>query len=572
MVSANGAGDVDRRPERAGQLPADLVAKVDKEWASEVQKRVRSRAVSMTSVTDKDRGKQKPTPVSWNTLRLMGNRNEWVRAVLKTRKNQISQVEWDVTLKDTDDASGAAARAAKSLKKLLSRPMMHGARPQSMSWRHWIGMFLEDLLVLDRACVEKERDGNGWIVALHPVDGSTIRPRLDSYGGYDDEAYLQVVDGQTVATFGMEDLIVAIDNPQVDVALAGYGMSPLENLVVSVTADLHAAKFNADYFTKGALPEGMISLGEDVQPEDVDAFRHYWATEIVGRPWSTPIMGGSKDPEFIQWRQSNRDMQFMEYQDWLLQRICAVYQISKQELGAIEDVNRSTADSQDSSNDRKGIQPLLSLIKDVIDLEIVGEHGQGLGDYLEFSWAQVGESAEEVNARFQPMHESGVVSGSEWREAQGMDADGDPKATMGKEGLRMHLTAGQLQPLPDQKDAKVLGAAAMQDREDEQGQQQHEQAMQQAQAAGPTGGDDGGDQGPASPTPWQPADPDHPDVKQAMADHDDEHGIGPRNVGKSHPDGHDRHPALTESAEGLEEVFDHATKRLVEQLAEAIGA
>ncbi len=542
-------------------------ATLDKTYADEVAKRVRSKAITATFTQDRTRGREKPTPVTYDTLRLMAHRNEWVRAIIKTRQNQVRGKKWTVKVKDTDDPSGAAARAAKAMTKLLTRPQLHGSQPDGVHWQHFIGQYLEDLLVLDRACIEKERDGKGWIKALYPVDGTTIRPVLDERGGYHDDAYVQVVDGIVEARFGMEDLIVSMDNPQTDVRLRGYGVSPLESLVVTVTADLHAAKFNASYFEKGAIPEGILNLGEDVDPELVDAFRIYWLSEIQGKPHALPIIGGSKAPEFMQWRDSNRDMQFMEYQDWLLQKLCAVYQLPKQEVGSIEDVNRSTADQQDASGDRKGIQPLLDLIKNTLDLEVIGELGQGLGDYLEFEWEQQGETADEINQKFAPMHQAGVATGAEWREAHGLTPDGDEQATFGKEGLRMHLAGGELKPLPSHEDAQVSGAAAQQDREDHQMRQQQSREDQMTQQQRDHEASMA-DKEPGKPTTtgWQPANPDDDDVKGAMAEHDKASGIGPRNVGKTAADGHDRNPAMTRAEDDLTNVFDSATERLVDAL------
>lgn len=516
---------------------------------STIAKVVRSKATSLAySASDRERGKPKPTPINNETLRLMARHNEWVAAVLRTRKAQLGGKKWSVILKDSDDATGAAAKAAKQIERMLQRPSMYGSRPNTRPWRSFLGMWLEDLLVLDRGTIEKERNGNGWIMALYPVDGATIRPNIDEDGGYFDDAYVQLVDGQVTARFGMEELICAMDNEQTDVRFAGYGLSPLEQLIVSVTAELHASKFNSSYFERGAVPEGILNLGEDASAEDVDGFRLYWANEIQGKPWSLPIIGGSKAPDWMQWRENNRDMQFMEYQSWLLKKICAVYQMAPQDLGEIEDVNRSTADSQDKGSREMGVEPLMALIKETIDLEVIGEHGNGLGDYLEFAWEEQGDSAEEINAKFQPMHDAGVATGGEWRDAHGMDPGGDPDATHGQEGLRMHLAQGK--PLPSSEDADLMGHKQELERADEQAA---------AEPGQPTG------------VPWQTADPDHPDTKQAMADHDKETGIGPRHqvgktVAKAHPTGHDRNPALTSRQDSLDDVFSTFGGDLVEGL------
>jgi phage portal protein BeeE len=562
----SGGGQSAPTPSRLELSPAAR-EDLERRWASEVQKRVRSRATTMT-VVDRERGRSKPTPVSFDTLRLMAQRNEWIRAITSVRKRQLAGKKWSIKVKD-EDKSGAAAKAAKSLTRLLQRPQLHGEAPQSTTWRQFLGMYLDDLLVLDRACVEKERDGNGWIIALWNVDGATIRPNMDDRGRFERDAYVQLVDGMVEARFGMEELIVGIENPQTDVKLAGYGLSPLESLVISVTADLHAAKYNSSYFEKGSVPEGIFSLGEEIDPEDVDAFRLYWLNEVMGRPWALPIIGGSKAPEWIPLRENNRDMQFMEYQDWLLKKMCAVYQISPKEIGQIEDVNRSTAEDASQSDDEKGLEPLAAHVKDMIDLEIIGEHGQGLGDYLEFEWEQAGESAEAINTKFQPMVDSGAATRGEWRDAHGMDPEGHPDATHGKEAMNMHLSAADHKPLPSGQDADVLGAAAQQDREDEMTQDQWARddvtADKDHQRALETGDGAGG----ATNVPWQPGKANDPKVRQAMKDHDTEKGIGVRNVGKTRPD---RHPALTRAEDDLANEFDRASARLIEGLAQALGS
>lgn len=48
-----------------------------------------------------------------------------------------------------------------------------------------------------------------------------VRAEYGERGGYQDDAYVQVVDGQITARFGMEDLIWILDNPQTDVRFSG---------------------------------------------------------------------------------------------------------------------------------------------------------------------------------------------------------------------------------------------------------------------------------------------------------------------------------------------------------------
>lgn len=511
-----------------------------------VNKTVRNQATSLTQIWDPQRGKPKPTSITYDTLRMMSNRNEWAAAIIKTRINQIGKAKWSITPKDPQDTSSSTKRMCDQVADLLHRPSLHGSRPNSRSWRQFIGEVLRDILVLDQGVIEKERNHRKWIVAMYPVDGATIQPNIDEKGGYGDDAYVQLVDGQVTARFGIEDLIVIMDNPQTDVRFAGYGFSPMEWLIMSVSAELYSSKYNASYFEKGAVPEGMINLGEDVAPEDLDAFRLYWVNEIMGKPWSIPIVGG-KGVQWIPWRNSNKDMEFQAYQEWLLKKMCAVYQIPPQEVGELEDVNRSTAQEQATTNTTKSLEPVKTLIQDFFEVEVIGEYGLGLGDYIQFKFDEEPESEDAIDQRYSLRVQAGAATRNEWREKVNLEPAEDP-------GADMLLVAGQLVGLPTPQDIAVSGAAAQQ-------QQQQQQQMQQ-QGAGP------------GTMPWKPADPNDPDVQAAQADHQLNHGAGPvepQPVAKVAPDGRDRNPSLTEVHDNLEQVFERASTSLLDRLERLVG-
>jgi Phage portal protein/ParB-like nuclease domain len=443
----------------------DALRKLDHNaMLAEVAKRVKSQATTLSQVWDPARGKPKPTSVTYTTLRTMAQRCEWARAIIKTRRKQVGKAKWSIVPKDPDDTSRGVQALCEKITNLLRHPSMHGSRPSSRSWKQFMAEYTEDILVLDQGCIEKEWTLDKWIAAMYPVDGATIAPNMDERGGYHDDAYVQTVDGQITARFGVEDLIFTMDNPQTDVRFAGYGYSPLEYLIVSVTAELYSSKYNASYFEKGAVPEGMINLGPEAAPEDVNAFRLYWMNEIMGRPWAIPILGGSK-AEWIPWRASNKDMEYMAYQEWLLKKFCAIFQMSPKEMGLVEDVNRSTAESEDSSEEQKGVEPLLELIEDTFEVEVIGEHGLGVGDYVEFKFDEEGESEAEILNRFSVMIPMGAATRQEMREALNMPPGED-------EGLDEFLVEGEVLPLPSGADLEALGAANKQQVESEEAERQ----------------------------------------------------------------------------------------------------
>ncbi len=95
-------------------------------------------------------------------------------------------------------------------------------------------------------------------------------------------------------------------------------------------------RYNKNQVEKAA-PDGMMDLGEGVRPEQVDTFKAYWNQEVAGQG-AMAFIGGSKNPKFIPFKGSNRDMQFLEWQIYLVRKIAGVFMLTPQDLGVTFDV------------------------------------------------------------------------------------------------------------------------------------------------------------------------------------------------------------------------------------------
>jgi hypothetical protein len=166
---------------------------------------------------------------------------------------------------------------------------------------------------------------------MYPVDGATIAPNMDERGGYHDDAYVQVVDGQITARFGMEDLIC--DHRRV------------EGRVDPVARD--EQRHGVHGLPGMAVEEGLRELSDHAEGNGVHRGRE-------------PFDG----------------------------------------------------EGEDSAEQEKGIVPLLTLIADYFEVEVIGEHGLGVGDYVEFKWDEEGESEGAILNRFSVMIPMGASSSS----------------------------------------------------------------------------------------------------------------------------------------------------------------
>lgn len=296
--------------------------------------------------------------------------SEWVRAAIDVRKSQVSQSEWDIVKFDPTGPEPSEA-LRKRVKQLFIQPS-----PSVDSFRTFIEPIIEDILVLDAGVIEKERTLRGDLVYLHPVDGGTIRVNSFWDGTNPDEVrYFWYPDQYLRATFRNDEMVYMMENPA---TYRVVGLSKLEVLKQAIDAEINGHAYNNRQVTNAA-PDGMLDLGEGARGDQVDAFKAYWQSEVAGRG-AMAFIGGTKNAKFVPFRGTNRDMQFLEWQMYLVRKICAVFGLSMMDLNFGNDINRATADVQQEQTEDRGLRPLLGLIQEYLTREIVWDPTFGGSD------------------------------------------------------------------------------------------------------------------------------------------------------------------------------------------------
>ena len=304
---------------------------------------------------------------------------EWVRAALNIRKTQVAQSEWDI-VKDDPDGPEPSEALKKRIRDFLKSPNQLGD-----SFRSLIEPLIEDLLVLDAGVIEKERTYRGDLVALHPVDAAQIRVSKYWDGNPDEARYYYYPDDFERAKFINADMVYLMES---SATYRVVGLSKLETLKNAIDAELNGHTYNARQVTQAA-PDGMLDLGEGARGDQVEAFQRYWQAEVAGRG-SMAFIGGSKNAKFIPFRGSNRDMQFLEWQMYLVRKITAVFGMAAMDLGMGNDVNRATADTQQENTEDRGLRPLLGIIGEYFTREIVWDDTfGGPSNNLAFRWTRL---------------------------------------------------------------------------------------------------------------------------------------------------------------------------------------
>lgn len=293
--------------------------------------------------------------------------SEWVAGAINIRRSQISSAEWGIVPFDT--SRPYSKRLAKRVYDLIRYP-----NPANQSFRGFIEPVVEDILVLDAGSIELVRNLRGEITELWPVDGGEIRVNALWDGDPNEPRYFWFPTGvnQQRASWLNQDLVYMVSRPR---SYSPVGLANLETLKLTVEAELYGHEYNRRQ-VEGAAPDGVMDLGEGVTRDQVREFQAFFESEVAGKG-AIGFIGGTKGSQWIPFRNTNREMQFLEWQVYLVRKIAVVFGLSPQDLGVTFDVNRSTAEIQLQVSEDRGLRPLMALIQDYLTQEIVWDDGFG---------------------------------------------------------------------------------------------------------------------------------------------------------------------------------------------------
>lgn len=352
------------------------------------------------------KGISKPGFVSFEVLRRAANSVPVARICINVLKEKVSKTKW--VIKSKDPLAEADEKSIEIITELLQNP-----NPED-SWRTLVDKMLEDLLILDAVSIEKTRYPDGKLAGLYYVDSATIRPVYNEYGQQDIEiplpngniepvSYVQIFNnslyggpesGDIVAAWPKKDFLYFHMHPQGSLENYGYGLSPLEGILSVVNNLLNADNYNGSYFDETSLPPVILHMKESLEERKLQAFREYMYQELSGFFHRPAIMAGGGEMEVHNLKDmSNTDMQFMEYTKFLATLMTAAYGLSPQDIGLIEDVNRSTSETMKDLSESKGYGSILNLIKEIVNNNIILKDF-GFKD-IEFDW--VAEDSQDPN-------------------------------------------------------------------------------------------------------------------------------------------------------------------------------
>lgn len=350
--------------------------------------------------------RERRSSITWDTLRTIAEKNPVISAIINTRIQQVSAFSSPVRLQDAvgNDNLGYKIVHRDKNKKLTKTEEKYIIELEDFIWHSglpdtyniydrdhfdtWLRKTIRDTLTFDAAVTELIPTRRGNIAEYHAVDAATIRMAVakQDIDAPDEKAFVQVLNGQIVAEFEAKEIMYGIRNPTTNIRNNGYGVSEIEQLIGTVTNIFNAMAHNAMFFRNGAAVKGLINIkpnskGSGAPHNQLEAFKRAWHTMVNGtaNAWKTPILQAD-GVEFVNMGNTNKEMEFQKYLDFLVKLTCAIYAIDPAEInfymqasganGGSAMFEGSQAAKLKMSKD-KGLRPLLSAISRWINQFII---------------------------------------------------------------------------------------------------------------------------------------------------------------------------------------------------------
>ena len=376
--------------------------------------------------------KDKPSSLSYNILYQMSVKNSVVGAVINTRVNQVSAftkparfsedgVGYKIRLRDPSETPNSEQKEVMNSIELFLENCGFSDDSDRDDFDTFIRKIVRDSLTYDQMCFEVIPDRKGKPAEILAVDAATIRAASENYQAdqtwmemvpnkkNEEVKWVQVVDGTIVSWFTARELAFGVRNPRTNINLQPYGFSELEQLIHQITSHLYAEEYNSKFFSQGGTTKGIINIKSDPNgvgnKEQLDSFKRQWRAQVNGMTgaWKTPVLQVPNGIEYINVSQSNREMEFEKWMNYLVNIVCAVYQIDPAEVnfpnnGGVSGNGGSVFESSQEvklkNSKDKGLKPLMRFIESIINKFVVSKFSQ---DYV-FVFTGLDQKSEEEKA------------------------------------------------------------------------------------------------------------------------------------------------------------------------------
>lgn len=369
---------------------------------------------------------------------------------MDTIKKQAASTDWTIR-PSVEDPTSAHEEAADEIQSFLDGRFNQNRESFDHLNKEWIN----DVLSIDSGILELVPRDDGHLGEIYNRDGALFTKDPDIHNrlppaGSDEPAYWQFSLGGQLAPlkrdstldelvqtarghygarikepipFSRDQLVWSEDNPR---PFSTYGHGYVQKVRRLVEIILNQDLSNRKYFDDNEVSDGLLNIVEANQSE-IERFRDYWSDEVRGEEHVMPIIGGrGSKVEWIPFRPSPDELEFMESQQWYNRLVWMVFGLNQNEVGDISEVTRPGGTKQFSLTIfRRTTRPLLQARADELNNQVLPFHEayQRVNGEVEFAWLYDNPAVKEM--RRERQHDdldAGLRTPNEIRQERGDEA------------------------------------------------------------------------------------------------------------------------------------------------------
>lgn len=299
----------------------------------------------------------------------------WVRRCVTSIAEAIAQLQFELKVKKTDQP-----KENHPVLDLIEAPS-----DQLSTYDLWyqtvliLQLFGESFWLISGGSKGKPKE----ITIFHP---SLVREETNKTTGALLGWRFQLPNG---AWSGVIDILDVVHFRIYDPGKPYRGTSPLESAGLATSGDIAAQKYNLDFFSRGAVPDGILWTEQDIDATTADDVKEQWRKNHQGKSHEIDVLGSgfkyetthinSRDSEFINGRKMNRE------------EVAAAFSVPMVVLGLLEGATYSNTEGQIKVFWQIKLKPTMALLCSSIDKQLVKDKalksGFDLSDVVELQEA-----------------------------------------------------------------------------------------------------------------------------------------------------------------------------------------
>ena len=272
---------------------------------------------------------------------------------------------------------------------------------------------IRDICEVDAGCFVKVFNRAGKMVQLFARDGGAFLKNPDIYGYMGDRediilpashfdisgmtetqqvqhydlhyrnqaAYFQYswTSAAMPIPFGKREIVYFMKNPRTD---SMYGISPVQVLADIILTLVYGSQYNLDFYMNSNIPEGVLQLigAQSAQVKSVkerlensNRFKDSVTGFFRKVGFKMPVV--NVEAKFTPFQLPAKELQIIEQQEWFTKVVWMCFGISPEDMGFTQDSNKAVSQTVAKRFARKAVRPLLRLMEERINMEIIPEFG-----------------------------------------------------------------------------------------------------------------------------------------------------------------------------------------------------